>query len=48
MDENASWKGKYLCLVLHSPEWGRKNQAVVVAFEFRAVIMSLRMSVLLS
>jgi hypothetical protein len=36
--EDAAWQRKYLCLVLHAPEWGREDKAVVVALEFGAVV----------
>ena len=46
--EYASRQREYLCLVLHTTEWSREYQSVVVALELRTVIVPLEMSVLLS
>ena len=45
--EDAAGQRKHLCLVLQSAEGSRENQAVVVAFELRPVVMSLGMPILL-
>ena len=46
--KDASRQGEHLSLVLQASERSRKDQPVVVAFELRAVIMALRMTVLLT
>ena len=46
--EYASRQREYLCLVLHTTEWSREYQSVVVALELRTVVVPLEMSVLLS
>ena len=48
VDEDASWQGEYLRLVLQTAERGGEYQTVVVAFELGTVIMTYRMPVLLS
>jgi hypothetical protein len=46
--EDAARQGKHLGLVLHAPERGGEDEAVVIALEFRAVVVAFRVSVFLS
>ena len=43
MYEDAAREREHLRLVLHASEWGREDEAVVVAFELRPVVMAFRM-----
>ena len=44
----AARQGKHLCLVLHTTEWSREYESVVVALEFGAVVMAFGMALFLS
>ena len=48
MHKDTPGEGKYLGFVLQTTERGRENQTVIVAFEFRTVVMSLGVPMLLS
>ncbi len=41
VDADVARQGENLRLVLHSAEWSRKNQTVIVALEVRAVLVLL-------
>jgi hypothetical protein len=48
MHEDASRQGEYLGLVLKPTEGSGENQAVIVAFELRSVVVALGVAMLLS
>ena len=48
MHEDTAGQGEHLCLVLQAPEGSRENQTVVVALEFRTVVVPFGVSILLS
>jgi hypothetical protein len=48
MHEDASRQGEYLSLVLKPTEGSGENQAVIVAFELRSVVVALGVAMLLS
>jgi hypothetical protein len=46
--KDASRQREHLCFVLHTAEWRREDEPVVVTFELRPVIVSFGMPVFLS
>jgi hypothetical protein len=46
MNKDTARKGKYLRLILQTPEWGRENQAVIITLKFRSVIPTVRHTLL--
>ena len=40
--EDAAWQRKHLRLVLQATEGSREDQAVIIALEFRAIILAMR------
>jgi hypothetical protein len=48
VDEDAAWEWKDLSLVLQTTEWSREDEPVVIALEFRAVVLALDVKMLLS
>jgi hypothetical protein len=48
VNKYATREGKYLGFVLETTEWSRENQTVVIALKLCSVIVSFRMTVLLT
>ena len=48
VDKDAAGQWEYLGLVLQTTERGGEDQAIIVAFELRPVVVTLRMTVLLT
>jgi hypothetical protein len=48
VDEDAAWEREYLSLVLQTTEWSREDESVVIALEFRAVVLALDVKMLLA
>ena len=48
VDEDAAWERKDLSLVLQTTEWSREDESVVIALEFRAVVLALDVKMLLA